>query len=127
MSSRQVFIPGPINCSKTLLWGSHKNPGGTAIRGRGDLRGSTHPSFPGTFQVLKLKVSCPRTLLSSGQAGTVNHSTVMGGMVPLAVLEGQSDKHLCHVSGSQGVGKSEFLSTDGESENYEPPRERGGI
>lgn len=37
----------------------------------------THPSLPGTFQVLKLKASCPRTLLSSGQAGTVSHSSVV--------------------------------------------------
>lgn len=69
------------------LWGSHTNPGCTAIQGC--VGRTTHPGRPGTFQVLKQKVSCPRALLSSGQTGTVSHSTVVGGMVLFEVLEVQ--------------------------------------
>lgn len=86
----QASTPGPVNDSKTLHWnlrGAHKNPGCTAVKGC--VASTTHPSWPGTFQVLKQKVSCPTTLLSSGQTGTVSHSTVVGGMLLFEVLEVQ--------------------------------------
>jgi len=72
----------------------------------------------GTSQVSKLRISCSRTLLISGRMGQLVTLWLWVGQFPVESWKNrQSDGHIWHFSGSQGLGKSAFLSTDGGSEN----------
>lgn len=89
-SDQPSFALVQSTVAKPSCGGCHKNPG-WQLSGVMVTLGSllTHPSLPRTFQVLKLKASHPRTLLSSGQDGAVSHSSVVSGMVSRGVLEVQ--------------------------------------